>query len=45
MVQMIVEAAGGHIHVESSLGKGTLFRIMLPLATSEPHGKKLLQGN
>ena len=42
MVQMIVQAAGGRIHVESSLGKGTLFRIMFPLATPEPHGKSLL---
>jgi signal transduction histidine kinase len=30
MVQMIIEAAGGRIHVESAPGSGTLFRIMLP---------------
>ena len=32
----IVSAASGHIHVESSAGKGTTFRVYLPLSASSP---------
>jgi signal transduction histidine kinase len=44
MVQMIIEAAGGRIHVESAPGSGTLFRIVLPSAAeSVPQGRQRLQ--
>ncbi|MFI5368986.1 MAG: sensor histidine kinase, partial [Spirochaetia bacterium] len=43
MVQMIIEAAGGRIHVESSPGNGTLFRIVLPsAAASDVSGRQCL---
>jgi signal transduction histidine kinase len=43
MVQMIIEAAGGRIHVESSPGSGTLFRIVLPsAAASDASGRQRL---
>jgi signal transduction histidine kinase len=43
MVQMIIEAAGGRIHVESFPGSGTLFRIVLPsAAASEASGRQRL---
>lgn len=32
IAQEIVQAHGGHIHVKSSLGKGTVFTVQLPLA-------------
>ena len=42
MVQMIIEAAGGRIHVESSPGSGTLFRIVLPSAAADSSGGQRL---
>lgn len=35
----VVQAAGGQVNVDSSLGKGTLFSIMLPLVTVDENGK------
>ena len=40
MVQMIIEASGGRIHAESAPGSGTLFRIVLPSAADEAHGRQ-----
>jgi two-component system, cell cycle sensor histidine kinase and response regulator CckA len=39
MVQMIVEAVGGRIQVESSGGAGSLFRITLPSAAARNPAK------
>ena len=36
MVQGIINAQGGHIDVESEVGKGTTFRILLPVVQSTP---------
>jgi len=41
----IVERAGGHITVESQLGRGTRFEILLPRSTSEPAPAKKLTGD
>jgi PAS domain S-box-containing protein len=34
--QDIINTMGGHIQVESTLGKGTMFRLVLPAAKDEP---------
>ncbi len=34
--QDIINTMGGHIQVESTLGKGTMFRLVLPAAEDEP---------
>lgn len=34
-VKLVIEAHGGSIHVKSTVGKGTTFRIMLPFKTDE----------
>lgn len=36
LVKRIVEGYGGRVEVESTLGEGSLFRFMLPLATTPP---------
>jgi signal transduction histidine kinase len=37
IVRRLVDALGGRIHVESQLGKGSIFRVWLPAAGPYPH--------